>query len=92
MFEGLSATADLGEDHAAPHDPLDHHEHAPGEGPASVDPNDGGRAERAARAARRASPNRVVQSEDIGRHKHRHSPEERMRADAPYSEIDSVSC
>ena len=38
IFQGLAPDADLSQDHVAV-DPLDHHEHAPGEGPTEVEAN-----------------------------------------------------
>ncbi|UOH85015.1 hypothetical protein LQV05_001831 [Cryptococcus neoformans] len=40
-FEGLPPTADLSKDHVAA-DPLDHHEHAPGQGPLGENENENG--------------------------------------------------
>lgn len=98
IFEGLPPTADLTEDHAAPVDVLDEHEHAPGDGPDALAENgevipEESRAERAARAVRRNSPNRIardVASDKTNQPKNKHSHAERLRPDTPYSALQTL--
>lgn len=116
IFEGLPEQADLEKDYETPHDPLEHHEHLPGQGPDALNGTDevvndgeqlqavmeGGDAEEATssegravmpeRQARRNAPARQKEPTESSakQPRHRHTHEERARADMPYSEWRSV--